>query len=103
MVQNLIDQVKKAETDAEKIVLAAQDTKKNLIKKAEKDAEEFKKSIEKEAKKKGNDLLEEKRRECAVYELTKEQEAEQEVKGIIEEALEKEDQVIDKIVEYIFN
>lgn len=103
MVQNLIDQVKKAESEAEDIVLQAQETKKNLIKKAENDAVEFKKSIEKEAQKKGNDLLEEKKKECEVYDLSKQQEAEIEVKAIMEKALAKEDQVIDKIVDYIFN
>ena len=103
MVQNLIDQVKKAENEAESIVLNAQETKKNLIKKAENDAIEFKKSIQKEAEKKGSDLLEEKKKECAVFDLTKQQEAEVEVKKLIEQALAKEDQVIDKIVDFIFN
>lgn len=103
MVQILIDQVKKAESDAENIILQAQETKKNLIKKAEKDAIEFKKSIQKEAEKKGNDLLEEKKKECEGYDAVKQQEAKVEVKNIMEKASAKEEQVIGKIIDHIFN
>ena len=103
MVQNLIDQVKKAEAEAEIIVSEAIKTKENLIKKAQADADEFKRSVEVEAKKRGNELLAEKQKECEKFDVLKEQEASGQVEKINEMALAKESQVMDKIIEYIFN
>ena len=103
MVQNLINQVKNAETEAENIILKANETKKNLIDKAKKDAIEFRKNIEAEANKRGEELLVEKKKECEDLDLIAEKEAEIEVNKILAKGANMEDEVMDDIISYIFN
>ena len=103
MVQNLINRVKAAETEADKIVFKAQDTKKNLIEKAQRDAVEFKKSIQKEANQKGNELFEENKRECETLNVAAEKEAKVLVDQLLAKGVAMEDKVVDEIIDYIFN